>query len=245
MSQPERAANELRPISFQCHYLDHPHGSVLVEMGRTRVICAATVRDTVPRWMREQNVPGGWITSEYSMLPASCANRKLRAAYTGKADARSVEIQRLIGRSLRALVDTEHIGRHTIYVDCDVINADGGTRCASICGGAVALQLALQALVDEGRLKRMPRTTMVAAVSVGIVNGECRLDLDYALDVNADVDMNVVMTEHDELVEVQGTGERTTFSRAQLGELLDLAATGSTEIIRQQYVALDREAAAE
>lgn len=234
-----RRPDELREIKFHLNYQMHPEGSVLVEMGRTRVICAASVWRGVPRWMREQKVPGGWLTGEYSMLPSSTSSRKVREITNGKRDGRSQEIQRLIGRSLRAIVDLKKIGENTIYVDCDVIDADGGTRCASITGAAVALQLAFRKMFVDGRIKQFPIEHMVGAVSVGLIDGEARLDLSYTEDVAADVDMNVVMTEKGDFVEVQGAGEEATFERAQMERMLDLAATGVDELVRRQREALE------
>ena len=223
-----RRPDQLRPVAFHPGYQAHPVASVLVEIGGTRVVCAVSVQPGAPRWMREQGLTGGWITSEYAMLPSSTAQRKERPDRTGRTDARALEIQRLIGRSLTKLGDV------SIYVDCDVLDADGGTRCASVCGGAVALHLALQRLQAERRITVWPMRQLVAAVSVGIVNGEPVLDLDYALDVKAEVDMNVVMTEGGEYVEVQGTGEHGTFNRRQLDAMLALADRGIGEIIAAQ-----------
>ncbi len=233
-----REPDALRPIKFHPNFLWHPRGSVMVEMGRTRVLCAVSVQRGAPRWMREQNVPGGWVTSEYAMLPASTSDRKSRPGRTGRTDARALEIQRLIGRSLRAVVDLKLLPEVSIYVDCDVVDADGGTRCASICGGAVALRMALQNMFAHGEIKSLPMPELVAAVSVGIVDGKAVLDLDYELDSTADVDMNVVMTESGQLVEIQGTAEEGTFDRRQLNEMLDLAEKGIGEIIEAQRRAL-------
>jgi ribonuclease PH len=199
-------------------------GSALISMGETRVICTASVQESVPRWMAGSG--RGWVTSEYGMLPASTGERKQRDISKGRPDGRTVEIQRLIGRSLRAIVDFAALGERTIYVDCDVLQADGGTRCASITGGMVALRLACERLVGEGKLARMPLTGSVAAVSCGIVGATPLLDLDYAEDSTAEVDANVVMTGDGGLVEVQATAERTPLSRAHLDDLLALAASG-------------------
>ena len=234
----QRAHDELRNLTFDIGFQKHPKGSVLVSFGNTRVLCSASVQLGAPRWKVAQELPGGWITSEYSMLPGSTISRKSRPS-GGKVDFRSIEIQRLIGRSLRAVVDTEAIGTNSIYVDCDVIDADGGTRCASITGGAVALYQALRTLKDEGTIDIIPMTEMIAAVSVGIKNGEAILDLDYALDSTTDVDMNIVMTESGKLVEVQGTAEEQAFTRDQMNQMLDLAEKGIKEIIAAQKKALD------
>ena len=201
-----RAHDELRDLSFMVGFQKHPKGSVLVCFGDTRVLCSASVQSGAPRWKIAQELPGGWVTSEYSMLPGSTESRKSRPT-GGKVDYRSIEIQRLIGRSLRSVVDTDNMGPNSIYVDCDVIDADGGTRCASITGGAVALYQAFRTLKEEEQIEAIPMSEMVAAVSVGLKDGEAILDLDYALDSTIDVDMNIVMTESGKLVEVQGTAE--------------------------------------
>ena len=232
-----RAHDELRTLTFDIGFQKHPKGSVLVSFGNTRVLCSASVRPGAPRWKVEQDIPGGWVTSEYYMLPGSTISRKPRPS-GGRVDSRGVEIQRLIGRSLRAVVDMEAIGPNSIYVDCDVIDADGGTRCASITGGAVALYQALRTLKDEGEIDIIPMTEMIAAVSVGIKNGEVILDLDYALDSTVDVDMTIVMTESGKLVEVQGTAEEQAFTRDQMNQMLDLAEKGIKEIIAAQKKAL-------
>lgn len=232
-----RKDNELRPIKFTTDFLHHPLGSVLVECGNTRVICSASVEAGAPSWKRVQGVPGGWVTSEYAMLPGSTDSRKRRDR-GGKVDSRSVEIQRLIGRSLRAVVDMSKLGDNSIYIDCDVIDADGGTRCAGITGGAVALQLALRKMFAKEMISCIPMTEMVAAVSVGIKDGKLMLDLDYKRDSTADVDMNVVMTESGKIVEVQGTAEHEAFERGQLNAMMDLAEKGIQQIIQQQKAAL-------
>ncbi|MBA3839358.1 MAG: ribonuclease PH [Thermoleophilaceae bacterium] len=199
-------------------------GSALYAQGGTRVICTASVVDSVPRWMAGRG--RGWVTSEYGMLPASTGERKQRDVTRGRPDGRTVEIQRLIGRSLRGVIDFEALGERTVYVDCDVLEADGGTRCASITGGFVALQLALARLVEEGSLSRLPLDGSIAAISCGMVGGEALLDLDYSEDSTAEVDANVVMAGDGGLVEVQATAERTPLSRASLDTLLELAASG-------------------
>ena len=223
-----RRPDELRAVSFEVDFIRSAKGSVLVTQGGTRVICTASVEESVPGWMRGRG--SGWVTAEYGMLPASTSSRKARDASRGRVDGRTVEIQRLIGRALRGIVDTARLGERTVWVDCDVIEADGGTRCASISGAYVALHRALARLVDEGSLKELPLGDSVAAVSVGIVDGEPRLDLPYAEDVRAEVDMNVVMAGDGRLIEVQGTAEGMPFSRAHLDDLLELAAVGIAEI---------------
>jgi ribonuclease PH len=233
----QRAHDELRNLNFDIGFQKHPKGSVLVSFGNTRVLCSASVQPGAPRWKVAQDLLGGWVTSEYSMLPGSTESRKPRP-WGGKVDSRGVEIQRLIGRSLRAVVDMDAIGPNSIYVDCDVIDADGGTRCASITGGAVALYQALRTLVNEGEIETIPMSEMVAAVSVGIKDGEAILDLDYALDSTVEVDMNIVMTESGKLVEVQGTAEEQAFTRDQMNQMLDLAEKGIKEIIAAQKKAL-------
>jgi ribonuclease PH len=211
-------------------------GSALIEEGGTRVICTASVQDSVPRWMAGQG--RGWVTAEYGMLPASTGDRKQRDVSKGRPDGRTVEIQRLIGRSLRGVVDFEALGERTVYLDCDVLEADGGTRCASITGAYVALHLALQRLVDEGALGAVPLNETVAAVSVGMVGGTPMLDLDYSEDSTAEVDMNVVMTGDGGLVEVQATAERTPLTRASLDDLLALGAAGIERLREAQQAGL-------
>jgi ribonuclease PH len=223
-----RAADGLRPATIEPGFVRTAAGSALISMGETRVICTASVQESVPRWMARSG--RGWVTAEYGMLPASTGERKQRDVSKGRPDGRSVEIQRLIGRSLRGIVDFEALGERSIYIDCDVLQADGGTRCASITGGMVALALACDRLVAEGRLERSPLTGTVAAVSAGIVEGVALLDLDYPEDSTAEVDANVVMTGDGGLVEVQATAERTPLSRAHLDDLLVLAAGGIEEL---------------
>jgi len=219
-----RSPDELRPVSIERGFMRTAAGSALISMGETRVICTASVQESVPRWMAGRG--RGWVTAEYGMLPASTGDRKQRDVSKGRPDGRTVEIQRLIGRALRGVIDFAALGERTIYIDCDVLQADGGTRCASITGGMVALQLACAKLVEAGRLPRTPLTGTVAAVSCGIVGGAALLDLDYSEDSTAEVDANVVMTGDGGLVEVQATAERTPLSRAHLDDLLALAAQG-------------------
>ncbi len=233
-----RSAGELRPISFQAGIAPHAQGSVLVSFGQTRVICSAMIEEGVPRWMKEQGVTGGWLTAEYSMLPYSTQTRKPRDSAKGKPDGRGVEIQRLIGRSLRAAVDLEALGPRTLWVDCDVLQADGGTRTAAISGACVAVALAGRTLVDQGKLSHIPLKQMVAAVSLGIVGDEVLLDLDYCEDKEAAVDLNLVMTESLDLVELQASGEEAVFSENQLQELLALGKVGIQQILRAQQAAL-------
>jgi ribonuclease PH len=219
-----RGPGEARPITIEPGFVRTATGSALISMGETRVICTASVQNSVPRWMAGSG--RGWVTAEYGMLPASTGDRKQRDISKGRLDGRSVEIQRLIGRSLRGVVDFTALGERSIYVDCDVLQADGGTRCASITGGMVALRLACERLLAEGALERTPLTGTVAAISCGIVEGIPLLDLDYSEDSTAEVDANVVMTGDGGLVEVQATAERTPLSRAHLDDLLALAALG-------------------
>jgi len=236
MRHDGRAPDQLRPVEILPNYLNHPTGSCLIRWGGTHVLCAASVEERVPRWMRGKG--RGWITAEYALLPSSTHTRTQREVSRGKVGGRTAEIQRLIGRSLRAAVDMEQLGERTIFIDCDVINADGGTRTASITGSFVALRLALDRLVAEGALQRAPLHGALAAVSVGIVDGEPVLDLDYPEDFAAEVDMCVVMTDRQELVEVQGTAEEAPFSRAQLDRLVDLAQIGIDELLAAQTTAL-------
>lgn len=233
-----RAVDESRKIEIEPGFVRTADGSALISIGETRVICTASVDADVPKWMAGRG--SGWVTAEYGMLPASTGDRKRRDK-GGKQDGRSVEIQRLIGRSLRCAIDLELLGERSVYVDCDVLQADGGTRCASITGGYVALHLALQKLIDTGELARMPLVTSVAAISAGIVDGEALLDLEYVEDSQADVDANVVMTGDDGLVEVQATAERTPLSKASLDELLELSAKGIAELRAAQAQAVGGE----
>jgi ribonuclease PH len=241
MSTPRvdgRRADELRGTRFINNIAPHATGSTLVEWGSTRVICAVTVEETVPRWMKDQGVPGGWITAEYSMLPYSTLQRKQRDISKGKIDGRAQEIQRLIGRSIRAAVDLERLGSRTLWVDCDVLQADGGTRTAAITGSFVALELAMKKLLQEGKLPESPLRTAVAAVSVGVVDGQPLLDLCFTEDVAASVDMNFVMTAQGEFVELQGTGEEASFSEHELADMIALGKIGIQELLRRQEAAV-------
>ena len=220
----DRAPDDLRPTKIEPGFVKPATGSALITQGETRVICTASVQESVPRWMAGQG--RGWVTAEYGMLPASTGDRKARDITKGKLDGRSVEIQRLIGRSIRGVIDFAALGERTIYLDCDVLTADGGTRCASITGAFVALDLAVRRLLAEGKIARTPLTGSVAAISCGIVAGVPLLDLDYSEDSTAEVDANVVMTGDGGLIEVQATAERTPLSRAHLDDLLVLAAGG-------------------
>src|SRR5947199_7687971 len=227
-----RRADELRPVEADPAFLEQPHGSVLWSQGRTKVLCTATIQEGVPRWLYRSG--RGWLTAEYSLLPASTGERSEREAARGKQGGRTVEIQRLIGRAVRAVVDFEALGERTVYLDCDVLQADGGTRCAAICGAYVAARRALDRF---GLAKAL--TGAIAAVSVGVVDGESLLDLDYSEDSNAEVDLNVVMTGDGLLVEVQATAERVPFDRPQLDGLLDLAAAGIERLAAVQREAID------
>jgi ribonuclease PH len=233
-----RLANQLRPLRFQNHIAPYAAGSTLIEWGNTRVICGATVEETVPRWMKEQGVKGGWITAEYAMLPYSTLQRKPRDSAKGKVDGRSQEIQRLIGRAMRAALDLEKLGDRTVWVDCDVLQADGGTRTAAITGAFVALSLAMKKLVAEKKLAQTPILNPVAAVSVGLVDNRPLLDLSYTEDVEATVDLNLVMNAAGEFIELQGAGEEATFTEAQLASLLDLGKAGIRELLAAQQNAL-------
>ena len=235
-----RKADKLRPVSFEANFAPHATGSVLVRYGSTQVICAATIEPGVPTWMKQQGVKGGWLTAEYSMLPYSTHERKARDINKGRLDGRTVEIQRLIGRSLRATIDLDKLGQNTLWLDCDVLQADGGTRTASITGAYVAARLAVQKLIDGGDLRESPLIDSVAAVSVGLFGGAGLLDLAYVEDKDAQVDFNVVMTGQGRFVEVQGTGEESTFSHEQLNDLLTLAQKGLRELSALQAAFLAR-----
>ena len=227
-----REFNELRPVNMIKNYIIHPEGSVLIEMGNTKVICNATVEEGVPPFKKMSGE--GWVTAEYSMLPRATNTRNKRDISKGRQNARGVEIQRLIGRSLRMAVDMKLLGERTVTIDCDVIQADGGTRTASITGGFVALYLACERLVDDGIIEKSPIVNFVSAVSVGIVNGQPSLDLCYTEDSSAEVDMNVVMTDKGEFIELQGTGENNTFNMEELNKLLELAKAGNEQLNKIQ-----------
>lgn len=233
MRLDERQYDELRNIEIEAGYITHPEGSVLISAGNTKVICNASIEDRVPPFLRGEGK--GWITAEYSMLPRATAQRTMRESSKGKVTGRTMEIQRLIGRALRAVVDLEKLGERTIWIDCDVIQADGGTRTASITGAFVAMTLAIQKLRAAGVIKENPITDYLAAISVGIDSEQgLLLDLNYEEDSSAEVDMNVIMTGTGRFVELQGTGEEATFSREQLNGLLDLAEKGIKELIEKQ-----------
>jgi ribonuclease PH len=233
-----RSASQLRPLRFQNGIAPHATGSTLIEWGSTRVICGVTVEESVPRWMKEQKITGGWLTAEYSMLPYSTLERKPRDISKGKLDGRSSEIQRLIGRSIRAAIDLEKVGTRTICIDCDVLQADGGTRTAAITGAFVALSLAVKKLIAEKKLTQSPILHGVAAASVGIVDGVPLLDLCYTEDVAASVDMNLVMNDSGQFIELQGSGEEATFSESELAALLALGKSGIAELLAAQQKAL-------
>ena len=233
-----RSVEQLRPIRFQNGIAPSASGSTLIEWGNTRVICAVMIEESVPRWMKEQGVTGGWLTAEYSMLPYSTEQRKQRDSTRGKVDGRTQEIQRLIGRSMRAAVDLEKLGPRTIWIDCDVLQADGGTRTASITGAYVALSLAIKKLITAGKLAENPVQYGVAAVSVGICAGKALLDLCYTEDAAAAVDFNLVMNSAGEFIEIQGSGEEATFTEAQLADLMKLGKQGVRELLAIQQAAL-------
>ena len=232
MRPSKREANQLRNITITRNYTNYAEGSVLVEFGQTKVLCNASVIDGVPRFLKGKNQ--GWVTAEYGMLPRATHSRSDREASRGKQGGRSLEIQRLIGRSLRACVDLKLIGENTITIDCDVIQADGGTRTASITGACVAMRDAIQWMVQREKLRKMPTFNYVGAVSVGIYRGQAVLDLDYAEDVLAETDMNVVMNEQGNFIEIQGTAEDKDFSRVQLNSMLELAELGIPQLIELQ-----------
>ncbi|MCK4608127.1 MAG: ribonuclease PH [Gammaproteobacteria bacterium] len=232
MRPSKRAINELRTITITRNYTKHAEGSVLIEYGDTKVLCTASIDHTVPRFLKDSGQ--GWVTAEYGMLPRATHTRSSREASRGKQGGRTLEIQRLIGRSLRAAVDLNALGENTITIDCDVIQADGGTRTASITGGCIALYDAIQVLQKKKKLKQDPFKQLVAAVSVGIYAGKPVLDLDYAEDVKAETDMNVVVTEDSKFIEVQGTAEDGAFNRDELDALLDLATLGAEQLLAKQ-----------
>ncbi|HSH39798.1 MAG TPA: ribonuclease PH [Chthoniobacterales bacterium] len=237
-----RAFDQIRPVTFELGIAPHASGSVLVSMGNTRVICGVMIDDGVPRWMKEQGVTGGWLTAEYSMLPYSTQTRKPRDISKGRLDGRSSEIQRLIGRSLRAVVDLEKLGPRTMYVDCDVLQADGGTRTAAITGASLAVAIACRKVVDDKKLPALPIRKLVAAVSAGVLDGAPVLDLNYEEDKAVTVDFNLVATEGGEFVELQGSGEEATFSHEQLGDMLALGRKGIAELIEAQRAVLSQNA---
>jgi ribonuclease PH len=234
-----RAADQLRTFRITPGIAPHADGSVLIATGNTQVICSAIIEEGVPRWMKEQAVTGGWITAEYSMLPYSTLTRRPRDISKGKLDGRGVEIQRLIGRSLRAAIDLEALGPRTLWIDCDVLQADGGTRTASINGASIAVGLAAAKLLKKELIQRWPMRCLVAAVSVGMVSGRPLLDLDYEEDKNAAVDMNLVMTNAGEFIELQGAGEESTFSSSELEQMLVLGKIGIAQLIQRQREVLE------
>lgn len=237
MQRPSgRRPNQLRPVRIQRNFSCHAEGSVLIEAGNTKVICTASVEESVPRFLRGKGQ--GWVTAEYGMLPRSTGSRMQREAARGKQSGRTQEIQRLIGRSLRAAIDMNKLGERTVYLDCDVIQADGGTRTASITGAFVALADAVEKLIERGALKESPLIAMVAAISVGIYEGEPVLDLDYPEDSAAETDMNVVMTESGHFIELQGTAEAEPFSPEELDAMRELAQQGIQDLIKIQKMAL-------
>jgi ribonuclease PH len=230
LRKDKRLLSQLRPLTLISGFQIHPAGSVLISFGQTRVLCSVSVEYSVPRWRKEEGLPGGWITAEYQMLPGATTQRSTREVSRGKISGRSAEIQRLIGRSLRAVVDLEKLPEITLHVDCDVIDADGGTRCASITGASLALQLAVEKLLQEGVLKQSPIREPIAAISVGLLQQKVLLDLCYEEDAAAEVDLNVVMTRSGRFVELQGSGEEATFTEAQLQEMLNMAKNGLQEV---------------
>lgn len=234
-----KRADKLRTVTLECNFTSYASGSVLIRQGNTWVLCTACIEEKAPPFLRDTGK--GWITAEYGMLPSSTGERKEREVKKGKPDARGTEIGRLIGRSLRAAVDLEALGERTVYIDCDVLQADGGTRCASITGGMVALADAVEKLVAAGKLERSPLRHFISAVSVGICGGKPTLDLDYAHDSTAEVDLNVVMTDDGSLVEIQGTAERVPFTEEQLDELIALARKGNSELSKIQKKASSKQ----
>jgi ribonuclease PH len=229
-----RAPDQIRRLNFDLNIAPHATGSVLVAMGNTRVICGVTVEEVVPRWMKEQNVSGGWLTAEYSMLPYSTSTRKQRDIARGRLDGRSTEIQRLIGRSLRSVFDLEKLGPRTMWIDCDVLQADGGTRTAAITGASLAVAIACKKLLEQEKITSSPMLKLIGAVSAGIVEGKALVDLNYEEDKTAAVDFNLVATDDGALVEIQGSGEEATFSQAQLEEMLALGRTAIAHLIAAQ-----------
>ncbi len=234
----KRLPNALRDIIIKKDIAPRAMGSVLISFGNTQVICAANIENGVPRWMKEQGMTGGWLTAEYSMLPYSTLPRKSRDSLRGKIDGRSMEIQRLIGRSLRAAIDLELLGARTVFIDCDVLQADGGTRTAAITGASIAMALACEYLVQKQELLTSPIKQLVAAVSVGIVASQALLDLDYREDKDAEVDLNLVMNESLEFIELQASGEENVFNNDQLAIMLDYGRQGISQLIKHQHQAL-------
>ena len=241
MRPSNRKPNELRPIKISRGYSKHAEGSVMIQFGDTHVLCNASVVKGRPRWMKEQNDKRGWVTAEYGMLPRSTNSRMRREAGAGKQSGRTMEIQRLIARALRAAVDLDKLGDYSITVDCDVIQADGGTRTASITGACVALYDALQWMVEQKKLKENPFKQFIASVSVGIYQGEAVLDLDYPEDSNADTDMNLVLTEKGQFIEIQGTAEQEAFSTDELNSMLQLGAEGIKQLVEMQKIAVEKD----
>jgi ribonuclease PH len=240
-----RTPNQIRPVHFELNIAPHATGSLLVAMGNTRVICGVTIEEVVPRWMKEQGVSGGWLTAEYSMLPYSTTTRKQRDIARGRSDGRSTEIQRLIGRSLRSVFDLEELGPRTMWIDCDVLQADGGTRTAAITGASLAVTIACQKLLHEKKITSSPMLKLIAAVSARIVGDNALADLNYEEDKAASVDFNLVATEGGDFVEIQGSGEEATFTQAELDQMLALARKGISELIAAQRAILARTAAVE
>jgi ribonuclease PH len=234
-----RAPDQIRPIAFELNIAPHASASVLVAMGNTRVICGVTIEEIVPRWMKDQGVTGGWLTAEYSMLPYSTTTRKQRDIAKGRLDGRSSEIQRLIGRSLRSVIDLEKLGPRTMWIDCDVLQADGGTRTAAITGASLAVTVACKKLQEEKKIASSPIRKLIAAVSAGIVEGSALVDLNYEEDKAAAVDFNLAATEDGEFVEIQGSGEEATFTQGQLEEMLSLGRKGVRDLIAAQRNVLD------
>src|SRR5881392_1823421 len=229
-----RASDQIRPIGFEFNIAPHATGSVLVAMGNTRVICGVTIEEIVPRWMKDQGLTGGWLTAEYSMLPYSTTTRKPRDIAKGRLDGRSSEIQRLIGRSLRSVIDLEKLGPRTIWIDCDVLQADGGTRTAAITGASLAVTIACRKLLEEKKIASLPMHRLIAAVSAGVVEGNAMVDLNYEEDKAAAVDFNLVATEDGEFVEIQASGEEATFTQGQLEEMLALGRNAIAQLIAAQ-----------
>lgn len=233
-----RKNNQLRPVKITPYFLEYPQGSALIEVGRTRIICTAMIEEGVPKFLKGQGK--GWLTAEYGMLPAATPERSTRDAVKGKINGRSQEIQRLVGRALRSVIDMDKLGERTIWIDCDVLQADGGTRTAAITAGFVAVELAVRKIIQKGMIDKTPLVENVAAVSVGIVNGVPMLDLCYEEDSRAEVDMNIVMTADGKFIEIQGTAEKKPFNQSELKELIALAQKGIVKLIKMQKEALSR-----